>query len=121
MPKKLTQEQVICRSISEDSILQAVTDLAVALGAKVYHFRDSRRGIGDGMFVGDAGAKGYPDLTIILPWGVWWIECKKELGKVRPEQQECLDAINRAMPGHALVARPSNWRNGEIEQILKGE
>lgn len=118
MPRRLTQEERICRSISEADVQAGIIDLAQALGGRVTHFSDSRRDIGGGEMVGDEDALGYPDLTIVLPTGVWWVECKTELAKVTLEQQEWLDAINLVMPGHGIVARPSNWRDGTIETLL---
>ena len=50
--------------ISEADFQQAVIELARICGWKVAHFHDSRRQVGD-KFVGDADAKGWPDLVLV--------------------------------------------------------
>ena len=55
--------------ITEADFQAAVIDLAEAQGWKVAHFHDSRRWVpthfGGGKWVGDAQAKGWPDLVLV--------------------------------------------------------
>ncbi len=94
--------------------------------ALVCHFSDSRKEF-KGKLVGDALAKGWFDLVIWLPPTenypcprlLFW-ECKKENGKVTPEQEAWIKALSAEgdtpMIGSAVV-RPSDKE--EVWQWLK--
>ena len=79
-------------------------------GGLTYHAHDSRREVrrnGERVLVGDADAKGYPDLTIVTPdRRVLWAELKT--GKKQPTEAQW-DWL-RALPDHkAYLWRPSDW------------
>jgi hypothetical protein len=71
---------------------------------------------------------GFPDLVLVHPkrGRLIFAELKAEKGKVKPHQQEWLDALDNARskdkPGHThtvAVWRPSDL--DDIERILRGE
>ena len=83
------------------------------LGGLAYHAHDSRREVkrnGERVLVGDADAKGYPDLTIVLKDGasrrVLWAELKA--GKKQPTDSQWIWL--RGLPDHqAYLWRPDDW------------
>lgn len=103
---------------TEAEFQAAVVELALRCGCLVWHDFDSRK-----------NAAGFPDLVIVHPnkRRVLFVELKSERGRVRPEQQEWIDAIN-AVPRYveraqelsdvaAYVWRPSDWP--AIEDVLR--
>ena len=77
--------------------LMKVVDM---LGGLAFHIHDSRREVkrnGERVLVGDAAAKGYPDLTIVsLTRRVIWAELKA--GKRQPTETQRIWL--RALPDH---------------------
>ena len=107
MSARLTVEEQAFRRVSEKELQGRVMAFARLYGWRVAHFHDSRRQVKPGVFVGDADAKGFPDLALVHPrFGFACLELKKELGKVSVEQVEWLDDLTRAGVV-ALVVRPS--------------
>lgn len=99
---------------------EAVTDLASYCGWKWWHFADSRRDVGGGRLVGDAGAKGFPDLVLAhtVRARLWHVELKTDKGTLSADQIETLRALDLA-GGLCFVWRPSDW-DAEIEPALTG-
>ena len=81
-----------------------VTDYAALRHLRVWHDNDSRRN--------DAGL---PDLLIVGPGGVAWLELKSAKGRVRREQAEWLADL-RAAGQHAHVYRPEDW--SDVKALL---
>jgi hypothetical protein len=110
MPKRLTDKEKFWREISEKGLQSAFMQEARGLGWMVFHFSDSRKMVRRGsryIPVGDPDAKGLPDLIMCHPrWGVVFIEVKKELGKLEPEQEEARNALLAAGAKWYLL-RPS--------------
>ena len=87
--------------------LMKVVDM---LGGLVLHIHDSRREVrrnGERVLVGDAVAKGYPDLTIVTSSRhVIWAELK--VGKKKPTETQWIWL--RALPDHqAYLWRDTDW------------
>ena len=97
MPKQLSSQEHVWRTISEKTLQDTFMAEARILGWSVWHHSDSRKMVRRGknyIPVGDPDAKGFPDLTMCHPrWGVVFIECKKELGKLEPEQEIARNAL----------------------------
>jgi hypothetical protein len=108
MGKRLTDEERAWRSLSEKDFQKQVLDLARLYGWKVAHFHDSRRQVKPGVFVGDKDAAGFPDLVLVRPPELLFMELKRELGKTTELQDEWLASL-RACGLEAEVVRPSNW------------
>lgn len=92
--------------VPERALQSHVTQLCRSLGLRVYHTHDSRR-----------SEPGFPDLVIVGPRGVLWRELKTQKGRIRPEQQEWLDALTSAGQD-AAVWRPDDW-DTRIQDELK--
>ncbi len=52
---------------------------------------------------------GYPDLTLVRPPRVLFLEVKREDGRVSPAQRDWLDALARCPGVESYVIRPSDW------------
>ncbi len=66
---------------------------------------------------------GFPDWVLLRPGRLLFVELKSESGKVRPEQQRWLDALEEFAYGFCMhvevhVWRPSDW--SEIAETLTG-
>jgi len=110
-------------TMSEDQLLEAVMDCAVAFGWRRYHPLPARQRKGGRdeyrtPFMGEAG---WPDLALVHPrQGRFLIrELKAERGLVDPEQLKWLDALTAAGVDVG-VWRPSDWTSGRIERTLRG-
>lgn len=100
---------------SERQFQAAVVEYAERLGWLVYHTHDSRR-----------SQPGFPDLTMVRGDRLIFAELKAEDGRVKPEQQKWLDALNDVrlslplgvdIPIEVYLWRPSLWH--EIERWLR--
>ncbi len=88
--------------ISEKAFQAQILSLA---GWRTYHTHDSRR-----------SAPGFPDLCLVRPPVVLFVELKSEGGKLRPKQREWLEALSRCEGVGARLWRPSDFE--EIERTL---
>ena len=116
-------------NISESQLQDSVVELATALGYLVAHARDSRM----------QALEGFPDLVLAPRIGsglpVLFVELKAEKSVLTTGRMlSTRDGRGRWMVGQdewrdRLLAcgqkwycwRPSDWLNGTIERILKGE
>jgi len=95
-------------AITEAQHQAAIVELASLAGWLVYYVPDSRK-----------CPRGFPDLVLVRPPLVLFIECKTDKGKLRPEQREWLEALYRCGTVQARVWRPRDWN--EIAETLGGE
>lgn len=102
--------------VSEADFQASVIQFARLHRWRVAHFHDSRRQVG-GRMVGDADAAGFPDLVLVRGVRLLVVELKSERGRVKPEQQEWLDALRATGVVMVAVWRPSHWP--EIERTLR--
>lgn len=107
MPKKLSGRERLLRTVSERELQSRVIDAARAFGWRVAHFHDSRRQVKPGVFVGDRDAAGFPDLVLVRPPEVMFVELKRELGKTTEAQSEWLGDLT-ACGLEVRVVRPSS-------------
>lgn len=84
--------------MSEDELLQAITEAATYLGWRWHHIRRSDKAI-------QQGHAGYPDLTLAKDGRVLFLELKSMVGVVQSDQEAWLEALEA--PGvTVLVVRP---------------
>jgi hypothetical protein len=98
---------------SERDFQTAVIQYARLQGWLVAHFHDSRRQVGERL-VGDADAKGFPDLVLVRD-RLLIRELKSDRGRLSVAQMHWLAALKRAGVD-AGVWRPADWR--EIQREL---
>jgi hypothetical protein len=102
--------------MSEDTLKSRVTGRAKRRGWDVKHIGKGLTGP-DGVWI--STAKGFPDLFMLHEGQrrVLAIELKRETGVFEPGQLEYLDLLN-ACGIPAVVIRPHQLRNGELDAIL---
>ena len=83
---------------SEAHFQQQITQLAAYYGWRAYHTHDSRR-----------SQAGFPDLTLVRDGELLFAELKAEKGRVRPEQQEWLAALQAVQAVETYLWRPSDF------------
>jgi hypothetical protein len=84
--------------VTEASWQATVVDLAELRDWYVYHNPDSRR-----------SNAGFPDLVLIRPPRVMFLELKRETGRLSPMQREIVGALENCPGVEVHVARPSDW------------
>ena len=84
--------------VTEAQWQNTVVEAAKLFGWWVFHDHDSRR-----------NQAGFPDLVLIRPPRVMFLELKRETGKVSKAQKGVLDMLDECPGVEADVARPSNW------------
>lgn len=108
------------RHISEAEFQNTVIALARQMGWLCYHAHDSRKQVrtkdGEYALVGDADAKGFPDL-VLVKGAVLFRELKKWDGQPTPAQRHWMAALTRCGMD-VKVWRPQMW--SEIEKELTG-
>ncbi len=84
--------------VTEKQWQQTVLDAAQLLGWWTYHTYDSRR-----------STPGFPDLVLIRPPRVLFLELKRETGRLTVAQREVLGLLDGCPGVETHVARPSDW------------
>lgn len=100
---------------SEAAFQQQVVNLAAYYGWRTYHTHDSRR-----------SNPGFPDLVLVRPPELLFVELKTDKGRVRYQQQDWLDdlatvgqAVARAVAAvHALDEEPKADQLPAVEAHL---
>lgn len=83
-----------------------VIALAGYRGWRFYHAPDNRPGRNGGV---QRVVRGWPDLVLVRDDRMIVAELKAEKGRLRPGQQEWLDALAQVPGVEAHVWRPSDW------------
>ena len=100
--------------MTEAQLQAAVVELAGYLGWLTYHTYDSRR-----------SQAGFPDLVMARGGSLIFAELKSAKGKVSFDQQIWLNSVEEvgwsAPKVHAYLWRPTDWLNGTIEKVLRGD
>ena len=84
--------------VTEAQWQNTVVEAAQLLGWWVFHDHDSRK-----------NQAGFPDLVLIRPPRVMFLELKRETGKLTTAQGEVLGLLEDCPGVESRVARPSNW------------
>ena len=97
--------------MTEAQFQAQVLNLARLYGWRSAHFSDSRRQIRPGVFVGDRGAAGWPDLVLVRE-RIVFAELKAANGRLRRGQAAWLDALK------AAGAETYVWRPDDLPEIV---
>ena len=99
--------------LSEKDFLKQIIALAQTLGWSCAHFKTAhiQRGDGSNYYATpvQADGKGFPDLVLLRPPRLLFIELKTDRGRPTPGQCKWQTELN-SIPGvHAFMFRPSDW------------
>ena len=83
--------------VSEKALQQRIIDTATALKWKFYHTADSRRSV-----------PGFPDLCLVRPPRLLFVELKSDKGRLTLEQQQWLDLLSKVPGVETCVWRPKD-------------
>lgn len=110
MSRRLTPQERIWRTVPESDVVRAVLDYAHRRGG--YGYRQNSGAViaeykGKKRIIryGEPGASD----TVLVVNGVYFVECKDELGKQSDEQKAWQAQIEQA-GGVYLLVRPSTWQ-----------
>lgn len=104
--------------MSEKTLTDLVKNTLRNTGWMSAHFHDSRREVKPGVFIGDAAAKGFPDIVAIRRTRLLVAELKSDKGKFRDGQENWLDAF-AGIGAEVFVWRPDHWNNDAIWDVIK--
>jgi hypothetical protein len=93
--------------MSEDELMEKIRVMCYDLRLLVFHAYDSRRSWGPG----------FPDLVIVGPGGILFVEVKNAVNSLRVDQRRWGSAIFRA-GGLWAIWRPAQLVNGTIARQL---
>lgn len=103
-------------SMSEAQLAEAIYGLAHAYGWLFVHFRPARTAKGyRTSFTGD---EGFPDVVLVKPPRVLFLELKAERGRIRPMQQVWGAALEQCPGVIYRVCRPNGL--DELAEMLAG-
>jgi hypothetical protein len=84
---------------TEKGFLQAIRDLARVMGWEEYHTHLSLH-----------SSPGFPDLVLVRPPYVIFVEVKSSIGRVSPAQQRWIELLQRCPGVSVYLWRPCDWR-----------
>jgi hypothetical protein len=108
---------VLEKATSEREFQRQVLELAALLGWKRAHFRNSQDPGGRWSTPVAADAEGWPDLTLVRPPRILFLELKTERGRLSTAQVDWMELLGRCTGVEAHVVRPSDW--AKVEQLLR--
>jgi hypothetical protein len=118
---RLTPEQRVLRAINETAWRNNVVLHARTRGWKVYfvpdRFHANAKESGS-FYTTKMGDRGYPDLTLVGPSSIIFVELKTETGRLSPDQEEWRDRIVAA-GGEWFLWRPSHLDDA-IKRLEEG-
>lgn len=106
--------------VTEAQLLRGVTELAMARGWMLAHHHDSRRQVRPGVFVGDKLAAGLPDLVLVKPPRLLFVELKAQHGRLSPLQRDWLQALEQVPGVEVYLWRPEQLDDGTVWRVLGG-
>jgi hypothetical protein len=105
--------------VDEQSFQAAVVEVARLAGWRTLHIRPARGADGSWRTPIGGDGKGWPDLTLVRPPRLLFVELKSETGTLRPEQREWLDVLRRLPQAEVFLWTPDDW--GTLCEILTGK
>lgn len=115
------------RRLTEKQLQNAVLEMAKRLGWRTAHFGNTvkivKRGAGY-KTIPDKAAAGFPDLVMVRPPRIIFVELKDHSGQLSDLQTEWIQDLMRcAKEGveevEAYIWRPNDWESGIIERRLR--
>jgi len=103
----VTFRRQLIAGMSEKELLENVRAQAAAHHWLSYHTHRS-----------DRSEPGFPDLVLVRPPHILWVELKRTTGRITPEQGRWGQALS-ACGGAYFIWLPENWVDGTIERILR--
>ena len=103
--------------ILERDFQRQVLQLAEMCGWKSAHFRPAMNAKGQWRTAVAGQGKGFPDLVLVRPGRVLFVELKSRTGKLSLDQVAWIDSL-RAAGADVRVWQPADW--DEIERELRG-
>lgn len=104
--------------MSESELQSAIIGLAKLLGWRVAHFRSANTTQG-WMTPVAADGKGFPDLCMVKDDRLLFVELKTDRGRLSPEQDEWIAALQDSRGCGVYVFRPRDWLNGTVDAVLR--
>jgi hypothetical protein len=92
----------------EQAFQAVVVETARLAGWRCAHFRPARTDKGWRTPVTADGA-GWPDLVLVRPPRILFVELKSETGQLRPNQTEWLDVLRLLPQVEVYLWRPGDW------------
>ena len=102
----LDGRQVLDNAVSERDFQRQVVELAELTGWRTYHTYDSRR-----------SNPGFPDLVLVRPPRVVFVELKRERGHMTTTQRQWAEDLGDCPQVEYYLWRPSDW--DEIDGVLE--
>jgi hypothetical protein len=102
----------------EASFMACVLEVARLAGWRSLHIRPARRADGSWRTPIGGDGKGWPDLTLVRPPRLLFVELKSERGKLRAEQRDWLDTLRLLPQAEVHVWTPAEWE--ELVRVLTG-
>lgn len=100
----------------DDEFLPAVVSFAERTGWRVYH--PDKAKVRPGKHI-TPGSRGFPDLVLVKPPRLVFLELKAQRGTRRPEQIEWMLDLQRVTEVQAFFAKPSEFE--EVHNLLTQE
>lgn len=94
--------------MKEAELQDAIAAYARTIGYTVAHFTTAISPRGQHMTPVKYDGKGFPDLVLVRPPRLIFVELKSDTGKIRPDQQWWLDRLT-GTAAEVYVWRPSDW------------
>lgn len=113
-------------TLKEGDWQKQVIDYAQLRGWKVAHFRPAKTERGWRTPV-SADGKGFPDLVLVRPPEILFVELKADKGKLRAEQKDWLEKIERVEVearhafreyGVPIFVQTYVWRPSDVDEVL---
>jgi VRR-NUC domain-containing protein len=101
----------------ERELQDAVVDMATLLGWRVAHQRPGRTV--NGWRTPIQGHAGFPDLVLLRPPRLMFVELKGTRGKVDPQQALWLNGLAHVPHVQQFVWTPKDWELGLVEEALR--
>lgn len=104
--------------MSEKDLMASVIDYARLTGWRVAHFVPAQVRPGVWVTPFKADAKGWPDLSMVRPPRLLFVETKGG-GSVEEEQKIWLGLLSQVPNVEVYVWRMRDWNSGVVHRILK--